>query len=336
MKDKSEKKDFSVTINIEAITASGQFVNITCRYEDKEMVKQWIQKNIKEIEMPEIQEISEIGHGGYGFLSRYDIKQHRYAGGGFPGCGGYIEVLHVQNPPEKRHGIIIHVNKNGASTFYEIESLLIALDLFNEKMGELFDGEIPANSGIIRKVVCGWFQPWFYAIANQSLCGDYVFPDNIGIHDPIFSYPNKFIVKGYNGIKEVKTCIAFTKTQEKSVCDDREITQFTAWWTDGTYTCWGGSDSYRKPELLEAKDMWIQESVDVFRQLLSGEISEFNINTSKGKIISVKTEPRRNKSYRKIKIGRRQKPDQAHSVKIEIINEETWSGVFYSLLDEIY
>jgi hypothetical protein len=193
------------------------------------------------------QMITSIGHGGYELLSRYNVKQHRYAGYGYPECGGYIEVLAIQDPPENRHPIIIHVNKNGISTFYEITDLLTALNLYNENMGNLLKGIV--SHGVIRKVVCGWFQPWFYAIGNQSLCGDYVFPDNIGIDDPIFRYPNKFIVSS-GRITEIKTCIALTKTKEKGICDDREIIQYTAWWTDGTCTSWYGDDSYNKPKVL--------------------------------------------------------------------------------------
>lgn len=331
MSDKPEKKDFSVTTNIEIKTANGQLVRVTCRYDEKEEVKKWLLENVEEIEISEIQKISEIRHGGYGFYSRYNVKQHKYAGGGYPGCGGYIEVLAIQDPPENRHPIIIQVNKSGISTFYEITDLLTALDLFNKDMYNLFEGVAP--HGVIRKVVCGWFKPWFYAIGNQSLCGDYVFPDNIGIDDPVFRYPNKFIVGSSRGIKEVKTCIALTKTKEKGACDDREITQYTAWWTDGTCTVWYGDDSYNKPKMLVKSELWIQEATDAFCQLLSGKISEFNVNTDNGKIITVKTEPHRNKSNQKIKIKKRKKEEPKKI--IEITNEENWSGVFPSPLNYI-
>lgn len=331
LENKQQEKDFSVTTDIEIKTVSGQLVRVTCRYDEREMVKQWLRDNIKEVEIPGTQEISEVGHGGYGFFSRYDIKQHRYVGGGFPGCGGYIEVLHVQNPPEKRHGVIIHVNKNGISTFYEIEDLLKAFDLFNENMGKLFDGIVPENSGVIRKVVCGWFQPWFCAIGNQSLCGDYVFPDNIGINDPIFAYLRKFIVKNYNGTKEVKTCIAFTKMQGKSDYSDQKTTQFTAWWTDGTCTFWEGSNSYHKLELLTAKDLWIQETMNEFKKMLAGEISGLCVSLNNGNKITAKVEPDRKKTNRVIKTENKTTPK---SIEVKIINEDEWTGVFTSTLDE--
>jgi hypothetical protein len=39
--------------------------------------------------------------------------------------------------------------------------------------------------------------------------------------------------------------------------------------------------------------------MDAFQQLLSGEISKFDVNTNNDKIIAVKTEPHRNKSNKK-------------------------------------
>lgn len=329
MVNKSGEKDFLATTDVEIKTASGQLVRATCCYDKKEEIKKWFLENIKEIEMPETRKISEIGHGSYGFYSRYNVKQHKYAGGGYPGCGGYIEVLAIQDPPENRHPIIIHVDKSGISTFYEITDLLTALDLFNKTMHDLFEGITP--HGVIRKVVCGWFKPWFYAVGNQSLCGDYVFPDNIGIDDPIFRYPNKFIVSS-GGITEIKTCIALTETKEKGIRDDREIIQHTAWWTDGTCTSWYSDDSYEKPKILEEKELWIQEAMDAFRQLLSGEISGFDVNNNNRKI-TVKIESCRNKSNQKIKTKKRKKKEPKKI--IEITNEESWSGTFPSLFDYV-
>jgi hypothetical protein len=39
---------------------------------------------------------SQLSHGGYGQDCPEGIHQHKYAGGGHAGCGGYIEALEIE------------------------------------------------------------------------------------------------------------------------------------------------------------------------------------------------------------------------------------------------
>lgn len=113
-----------------------------------------------------------VNHGGYGTETRFDITQHKYAGGGNSSCGGYIEVLEIKEPPDGRHGIIIHEwNTTMGHSFSEWKTLQDAIDAFNSFWGwnpRTIKVGLSKLHGFIRYVECGNRKPWFYA-KNEDL-----------------------------------------------------------------------------------------------------------------------------------------------------------------------
>ncbi len=89
-----KEKDFSVTTSSEIKTGGGQLLRFDCRPEDVERVKRCLGSLVEGITLPQTVHVKGVSQGGYGRYSRFDIKQHDYAGGGYPGCGGFIETDH--------------------------------------------------------------------------------------------------------------------------------------------------------------------------------------------------------------------------------------------------
>ena len=122
---------------------------------------------------------SVVSHGAYGSESLYEIIQHKYVAGGFPGCGGYMELLEIKNPPHGKCGIIIHEHTSGEdscwSGFAEWQSLQEACDAFERWWGA--DNpfiQFSKMPGFLRKVNCEQQKPWFYA--DKEIMGDCVAP----------------------------------------------------------------------------------------------------------------------------------------------------------------
>ena len=247
------KKDFSITTFTEIKTVTGQLIDIQCRDEDVGKIKE-LSELIYHINIPFTKEIKTISHGSFGRYSRFDIEQKKYAGGG---CG-YIECLKINNPPEKRNGNIIHECSSGNSVFYEFDTIENAEKVWEKTWARYADELIPKSEGFIRRVSCGWFSPWFYAVANQLLYGDFAFPERVGIDHPIYRPFNKFKLEReeYNSIKEdyvkkydIKTCIGFNEEKVQHDYEIREYTKYTIYWDDGTF--WSGSSLKDAPELVE-------------------------------------------------------------------------------------
>lgn len=110
----------------EARTGNGQVVEFSYpTTSSREEIASFIKTHVRDIDLPATRQVN-VGHGGYGQYSRFNIKQHKYAGGG-PGEGGgwgYIEVLEIQNPPNEKLGIVINerTSRDGG-TFTEWDTL---------------------------------------------------------------------------------------------------------------------------------------------------------------------------------------------------------------------
>ncbi len=117
-----------------------------------------------------------VPKGGYGIESIYNIVQHKYAGGGHSGCGGYIEVLEIKDSPDKKCGIIVHEYLTHIGhTFTEWQTLKDALFAYDKCWGNEDNHNVfPTLTGFIRRVVCRDLTPWFYA--QNYIAGDYVPP----------------------------------------------------------------------------------------------------------------------------------------------------------------
>ena len=122
-----------------------------------------------------------IYHGAYGQPSGYKMIQHKYMGGGHPGCGGWIELLEVKDPPEGKCGIIIHEHlsrQNSCESFFTewqtLEQALLAFEKY-EGWGDRHK-KFSKMPGFLRWVNCSEYTPWFYAKDQDVIIGDYVPP----------------------------------------------------------------------------------------------------------------------------------------------------------------
>lgn len=271
----------------EGRTGIGQIVEFTCPLDVAEKVGEFLRTNIRTISIPTTGLVN-VAHGGYGQHTRYEVVQHDYAGGG-PGEGGgwgYIEVLEIKNPPDGRWGIVINErtsHKGGAFTEWEtIENALAAFIKFWDSPRT--EEEFPKLSGFKRRVACGELTPWFYAIGDEQLIGDYAFPEGLQ-DDAIYRFGRQFVVFDYDGVPAVKTCMGtrFIKRKRDSYgyhpCDEQQYR--LVYWDDGSV--WNESnDRGGPPRPVEKDEMWIAEAVQQFKLLLAGKNEEFTINFTDG------------------------------------------------------
>lgn len=252
-------------------------MNFSCRPEEVDQVKEFLKK-IRTIGIPTTGHVA-VGHGGHERHTRYNIKQHNYAAGG----RRYIEVLEIKNPPERRCGIVINEYDCGDSAFTEWETLENARNAFKRFWG-ICDTlkEFPKLEGFKRSIVCNGLTPWFYAIGDQELIGDYAFPDGLQ-DDPVYRFGRKFVVFDIDGISTIKICMGtrfLTEDGSDGYGRPKKYYKRLVYWDDGsTYSPDNSSISARP---LEEGEMWINEAVQQFKKFLIGKTSEFFINFING------------------------------------------------------
>ena len=270
--------NFSCHTYGEGRTGNGQFVNFTCRPDEVEQVKEFLKK-IRTIDVPTTGRVA-VSHGGWGQYTRYDIKQHNYAGGG---CG-YIEVLEINNPPEGRCGIVINEYDCGDSVFTEWETLKNACDAFTRYWGSCDTAKEFSNlEGFKRRVVCNALTPWFYAIGDEELIGDYAFPEGFQ-DDPVYRLGKRFVVFDHDGVPEIKTCMGarfLTEDGSDGYGRPKKYYKRLVYWDDGSFF-----DAYNYtsnlPRPLEENELWVTEAVRQFKEILTGKKTEFSINFTDG------------------------------------------------------
>jgi hypothetical protein len=277
--NKDENKDFTTTTYAECKTGGGQLVEIKCRPEDVEWVKYYATM-FHSIHIPETSELL-IGHGGYGKYTRFIIKQHKYAGG----WNGFIEVLEIKNPPEGRCGIVIHKCSNGRSIFYEFESLNEAKETWKKSFS--FPEEFVNEKGFIRHVGCSLLEPWFYAVGNQAIKGDFVFPDHLDHNHPVYRTGRKVKLVRYDGEEKIKTCWGTTvreyDTDEYRGRTSMEKKEYlTIQFDDGTTWSEYGSTETVLP--LNEEDLLKEKILDTVRGLLNGKMDKIVVISERKKL----------------------------------------------------
>lgn len=249
-------------------------------------IKEFLATQIRDIDIPTTGRVN-VAHGGYGRYTRYDITQHKYAGGGYPGCGGYIEVLEIKNPPDERWGIIINEDSSPKSkrcSFTEWETLKNALDAFSDywcsNQTETKFAKLP---GFKRRVTCGALTPWFYAIGNEELIGDYAFPEGFQ-DDPVYRFGRQFVVFDHDEIPTIKTSMGTRLLHKKERgYPHQEYSYRLVYWDDGSV--WEDhfySGNKYSPRPVEETELWIVEAIQQFHRLLAGKSTEFAINFTNG------------------------------------------------------
>lgn len=276
---------FSSYTYSEGRTGGGQFVEFTCSCGDANIkeVKEFLRTKIRTIDIPNTGRVS-IGHGAYGQYTRYRVVQHDYAGGGpnEGGAWGYTEVLEIKNPPEGRCGIVINECNNRESAFTEWDTLENARNAFMKYRCRHDQAErFPKLLGFKRQVVCNTLTPWFYAIGDEELIGDFTFPEGFQ-DDPVYRFGKKFVVYD-NSIPMIKICFGSRVIKRKSdLYPYNEYYQRLVYWDDGTI--WDGilGGCSNSPRPFEESEMWIGEAIQQFHQLLAGKKTDFSINFTNG------------------------------------------------------
>lgn len=291
----SEDK-FSCYSSGEGITGGGQLLGFTYPVEKAgnhdlaDTIRAFLKENVRDVTIP-ITGSVHVGHGGYGMSTRYDVTQHKYAGGGYgPGCGGYIEVLEIKNPPDGRWGIVINEYLNGDEVFTEWETLEQAIAAWEKYWSSSRTEGLASLPGFKRRVVCGRMVPWFYAIGDERLIGDYAFPEGLQ-DDPVYRFGKQFVVFNHEGVPSIKTCMGtrFLKRTNNYTFSDRkgeETHRRLVHWDDGSV--WDEENSCTAPPRpAEDGELWVAEAVREFRELLAGEKTDFAINFTDGTMLVV-------------------------------------------------
>ena len=290
------KREYPSYTQGEAVTGIGQVVEFTCASEDAGAVKTLLEEKVRHVEIP-VTHVTNVSHGGYGRYSRYKIEQHKYAGG----RSGFIEVVEIKNPLEKMCPFIIYeYNSHYGSCFSEWEDSDSAKRAFEKNWGSNNWHEgIAKISGFKRLVKCGPLTPWFYAVGDEVVMGDYAIASGLE-NDPVFRLGRKFVFTDEHGVSKIKTCMGSRLVIEHG--DGYSSSGTSIWrmvyWDDGTAlrihkdNCidgdgyFGGSDSF--PRLLHDEEVWIAEACEKFSALLSGLKEGFQMKFDDGRVLTVK------------------------------------------------
>ncbi len=289
-------KRFNSYTHGEGQTGIGQHVEFSIPVDvNASTVKSFLVENIRHIRVPFIREVG-IGHGGHREYTRYKIVQHDYAAHDGDSGSRFIELLEVSNPPEGRSNIIIHASNTwDGAIFTEWENLDYALQAFKNHIYEITDEEKAAGiKGFKRRVDCGVLTPWFYAIDDQILFGDYAVTNGLQ-EDPVFQFGRKFVVFDDNDSPKIATCMGarFIKEDTEYAFHRKEKVEpyRIVYWDDGTI--WNERLSSKVPQPLESDKLWVMEVIHQFKSLLTGAQTEFSIPFLDGTVFVGKIKPGR-------------------------------------------
>ncbi|MBP9727974.1 MAG: hypothetical protein KBD27_01205 [Candidatus Moranbacteria bacterium] len=304
------KREFGSYTFGEVQTAGGQTVHFTCGIDDRAKVAGFLAEHVRDVYVPTTGTV-DVLHGGYGCYTRYDVTQHKYAGyDGEEGGGGYIEVLEVKNPPNERNGfVILDYRFHEGTVFSEWDSLADALTAYEQFWKKTGRGHRAWQElGCKRFVSCGALAPWFYAVGDQKLVGDYAFPEGLQ-DDPVYTTGRKFVVcPSSDDMPSIKTCLGtrFLSVDSPSYPSRQQTRWYKRMvhWDDGSVTMLEGENDapnggWIRP--LEDGELWVTEALHQFRQLLTGKTERFSIKFSDGtqfvgRIIPAKAPPDLKKS----------------------------------------
>lgn len=285
------KRQFSSYTFGEVQTAGGQIVSFTCGVEDREKVAAFLAEHVRDVDIPTTGRVN-VPHGAYGRYTRYDVTQHKYAGyDGEDGGGGYIEVLEIKNPPNDRNGFVIldYCSREG-TVFSEWGSLADALTAYEQFWKKADRRHIAWRElGCQRFVPCGALVPWFYAVGDQELIGDYAFPEGLQ-DDPVYVTGERFVVcPSSDDTPSIKTCLGtrFLSVDSESYPSRQQTRRYQRMvhWDDGSVTLLereGNTPDGGWIRPLEDGELWVTEALHQFRKLLAGQTERFSLKFSDG------------------------------------------------------
>lgn len=271
-----EKRDCTVSMHCEGVTGSGQLVKFTCDPDEKAQALEAL-KLFRYIGPPVSKQVKLVGHGFYGEYSRFDIVQRKYHGD----HGYYVESLEIKDAPDGRCGCVLHEYIVGSGHyFYEFETAEQADAAYectgwSSPLNTSVEERVKAIAGFKRQVKCGPRLPWFYAVGDQHIAGDIVFPDCI-MEDPAYRFGRPFVIRGYDGDLRVSECIGVSV--ECSPYDSNKLRR-VVFFEDGFI--WREGEG-RPPEPLRGDQLWIHEAILKFERVLAGKLTNFVIEFMNG------------------------------------------------------
>ncbi|HOX40707.1 MAG TPA: hypothetical protein PK263_00765 [bacterium] len=219
----------------EVTTGDERVFTLECDEDDLPAIKEALGK-VSRLSPASDASMSTLRHGAYTRSSRFEIVQHEYAGGGSGGVCGYWEVLEIKNPPDDRHPLVVHwYNTRDGHAFAEIEDLDSAATV----KSRFRDRDWADCPGLVRFVSCLWLDPWFLAVGNQELRGDYAIPCGLEDH-PLYTLGRRFLVteREYDGnvTRRVKTCLGAIRISPRPHDGDSARTTYLVHWSDGSFS----------------------------------------------------------------------------------------------------
>lgn len=236
-----------------------------------EQSKKYFADNVRRVALPCTHKIN-VEHGTYGAYSRYDIIQHKYAGGG----SGYVEVLEIKNPPDNRCGVVLHYRPfPNEVVFVEFKTVQDACTSFEKRWGADRLDKIEQDKGFVRVVNCGVLVPWFYAVGDEDLVGDYALASGLENH-PVYRLGQQFIFRKTGEQPRIRTCVG--TYVDRSQQTERVVVYFDdgSSWSSASHTwsCTPLSD----PVDIESVTSWINTAVREIEQVLLGNKTNFSLN----------------------------------------------------------
>ncbi len=229
---------------LEVRTRNGGVATLGIRSEHAEEIATLIAEHVVSIRLPANE--GHVGKGSYRKYSRYHIEQHRYAGGGCPNNGGYIEALEIHDAPEGRHPFIIYASSERPldpprglfAEFHTLQETIAAYEQLWGKSRGSITKTAPTLPGFQRLVQCDYLTPWFYAVGNQELLGDFVVIPGWG-NDPLYRVGAWYLVTTERECTRVKVCMgALVTSTSLSDNHDMDVRHYVLW-HDGTH--WNGT-----------------------------------------------------------------------------------------------
>ncbi|MEM9336583.1 MAG: hypothetical protein AAGA35_01885 [Patescibacteria group bacterium] len=227
---------------------------------------------------------TNVEHGCFGQYTRYDIVKHEYAAS----MVSYVELIEIRDAPEGRNPIVIHYHGSDEGDFFmEWEDLESAQTAFKSRLGfQIYN--LGSHPGHVRTIRLGALQPWFYAVGDQELVGDYAVP--LGVQDdPEFRLGEQYVVFE-DGLPRAAVCLG-TRFIAKHYQEHRSSWSFRRDETVETFRLVHFSDGYiwderkaseKTPRPMKAEEAWIAEVVAQFRACLAGERTDVNIQFTDG------------------------------------------------------
>jgi len=271
--------------HISCPTADGQNVMVECPYDKQEEVRRFFAENIFSVRTP-VSHKANVEHGCFEKYSRYDLVKHDYGAS----MASYIELLEIKDAPDGRASVVINYHgPNFDSFFCEWENLELAKQAFKNFWGSADSNKENAEKlpGFKRFVPCPLLTPWFYAVGDEELIGDYAMPHRIE-DDPVFRLGRPFLVfhKEYNKeeTSSVKFCLGarhYAKENSDYYGHKEEKLRTLAVFDDGS--TWENGNDQRQPIPLEGEELtWYTEAMNQFQHFLSGDSKEVEIAFADG------------------------------------------------------